>query len=138
MRAQLIAQREKIPVASQQRASQIVCEQLQQLSLFDSAEKIGFYWPMRGEIDARPFIEFLRARHKQCYLPRLSLHTSRLLEFYCYDPAQKLIPNKFNIPEPTADPHSFIATQQLDIVLVPLVLLMKIIIVLEQVADIMM
>jgi len=121
MRAQLITRREQTSIASQQRASAMVCQQLQQLDLFKSAQDIAFYWPVRGEIDARSLINALIIENKKCYLPRLSTHTPRLLEFYRYDPEKNLIPNQFNIPEPAADPRYFIATQKLDIVLAPLV-----------------
>ena len=116
----LMQQRAELTNEQINSAAEKICAQLSALPEVQQATTIGFYWPVRGEVDVRPLINAALLENKPCYLAALSENTERLLEFYHYTKDTVLTPNKFDIPEPTKDPTALITNDQLDVVLVPM------------------
>jgi len=99
------------------RASRMLCMRLRRHPLFIKATRVGFYYPNDGEVDVTPVAAGRTAR--QFYLPVLPARGKRRLWFSAYKPGQKLIKDRFGIPEPAG--FHRIRAEDLDLVLVPLV-----------------
>lgn len=83
------------------------------------ARRVALYAPGDGELDPSPLIDALIARHRMVALPVVL--PDRLLGFYRYTPATKLIANRYGLAEPDSRTSAFIDRRTLDAVLVPLV-----------------
>ena len=118
MRKHLMQQRAELSQEAVQQGSQHICHKLLNLEIVQKANHIGFYWPVRGEVDVRAAIEALWQQGKNSYLPVLT-DTEREMQFYQYDANTKLVNNQFDIPEPVVDPKTHRAVQDLDVVIVP-------------------
>lgn len=68
-----------------------------------------------------PIIERCWACGKHVYLPVLSSDRHGRLEFARYLPDSRMLPNRFNIPEPQVVPGSLVSARALDLALTPLV-----------------
>ena len=88
--------------------------------LIRDARRIAAYWPADGELDPRPLL--VRAARLGCTLYLPVLQTGRLprLWFAPYDPASRLVPNRFGIPEPVSR-RARLHPRHLDLILLPLV-----------------
>ncbi|MCJ7512320.1 MAG: 5-formyltetrahydrofolate cyclo-ligase [Anaerolineales bacterium] len=107
--------RDELAPAFRDRASQRICERMQQWSAFQSATVVSAHLPMRGEVDLQPLIvgvpNFLWA------IPRLADAPVRHLLFHVYHP-QHLIPHRFGMPDP--DPGlPVVAPEHPDLIFVP-------------------
>ena len=102
-----------------QQASAQICDKLKTLEPIKQAKTIGFYWPVRGEIDVRPFIAEAWQQQQKTYLPVLDNDQERVMHFYAYDEQTQLTENHFGIPEPDPKTATTIAAAQLDVVIVP-------------------
>lgn len=84
-----------------------------ELHSFINAQNIGLYMPLPQEVQ----IQALLQQPKNKYLP--VVQSDMHLEFHLYDKHQPLIPNKWNIEEPSPlQPH--IDIHQLDIIFIPM------------------
>lgn len=83
------------------------------------ARRIALYAPGDGELDSSPLIDALIARHRVVALPVVL--PDRLLGFYRYTPATKLIANRYGLAEPDSRTGVFVDRRTLEAVLVPLV-----------------
>lgn len=84
-----------------------------------SARRIALYWPMDGEMDARPLLKRLRRMRKRCFLPLLSgLWHERL---WFVPVGTRMRNNCFGIPEPVVPARARLRARELDLVFVPLV-----------------
>lgn len=117
LRAHLRRQRRKLSLYQQRIASrdlqQLICQQ----ALFLTSRRIAFYLANDGEIDPACLLARAHKLGKQCYLPLLQ--KNRTLLFARYKPGDKLINNRFQIPEPIS--KELLRPHQLDMVLMPLV-----------------
>lgn len=60
---------------------------------------VGFYWPFRGEFDARPLVRSLRGQGARLALP-VVVEKAAPLVFREWWPGKKLTPGVWNIPVP--------------------------------------
>lgn len=60
---------------------------------------VGFYWPFKGEFDARPLVETLIQQGHSAALPAV-IEQRMPLEFRDYIPGEKLVPGIWKIPVP--------------------------------------
>lgn len=76
---------------------------------------LGFYWPFKGEFDARPLVRRLQQRGGRFALP-VVVEKAAPLVFRAWAPGEKLVPGVWQIPVPEADRRV-----EPDFLLVPLV-----------------
>jgi len=92
------------------------------LSLLMRANKIGCYFPDRGEVDLRPLMHWIWQLDRPVYLPVLHPFRQGHLLFCATYPSSWLRLNHYGIPEPESRNHSEILTPvNLDVVVTPLV-----------------
>jgi len=60
---------------------------------------VGFYWPFKGEFDARPLIDELLAQGHTAALPAV-VEPRTPLEFRSYQAGEELVPGVWKIPVP--------------------------------------
>jgi 5-formyltetrahydrofolate cyclo-ligase len=77
--------------------------------------QVGFYWPFKGEFDARPLIEDLMKRGHSAALPAV-VEKNTPLEFRRYEAGEELVPGIWKIPVPKR--RDIVAP---DVLIVPLV-----------------
>lgn len=63
---------------------------------------LGFYWPFKGEFDARPLVRRLHGQGGRFGLP-VVIEKAAPLAFRAWAPGDKLVPGVWQIPIPEAD-----------------------------------
>lgn len=121
LRQQLRATRRSLGEEEQALLSQSAVQQLIHHRVFLAADHIACYLPNDGELDLTYLISQAWSMGKSVYLPVLSIHHRNHLHFLSYQPDDKLVTNRFGIPEPVMHPHNMIDIKRLDLVLMPLV-----------------
>ena len=111
-------QRANMRSSEQKKASAIINEQLTQHPVFLLSQTIAGYKAIQHEIDPSALIHEAWQHKKICYLPVLQ---GQQLIFCVYQEETLLIKNQFNIPEPAPPLNNCIASNDLDLVLVPLI-----------------
>ncbi len=86
---------------------------------FRRAKRVGIYWPSDGEID--PLTLLGRQRGKQWHLPVLQRFPRKTLMFVRWRPGERLMANRFGIPEPQRRGRRIRNAQSLDLLLMPVV-----------------
>ena len=86
-----------------------------------NSRHIAVYLPSDGEIDPQPLMHYLWSLGKTLYLPVLVSFSDQRLWFSSYSPGDRLVLNRFAIPEPERAHHQRIKPMSLDLVLTPLV-----------------
>lgn len=121
LRQQLRAQRRGLDAREHARLSDAATAHLLRHRLFRAARHIACYLPNDGEPDLSEFILRCWNIGKTVYLPVLShIHHNRLL-FLPFHAGDRLVENRFGIPEPVLRPRSRVSLTSLDLVLTPLV-----------------
>lgn len=124
-RRELRAARRNLHPREQKRHAASVAKQLKHHRLFLRARRIAVYLPADGELDPRPLLKYAQKRGKACYLPVLRPRNTRWgrgkLWFVRVRPGNRLLPNRFGIPEPTARGRQLKLPWHLDLLLMPLV-----------------
>ena len=110
--------RQSLTIYQQRQAAKKVNNHFCRSAAFLTANHIAFYLPNDGEISPEKLIETALNSDKKCYLPVITQNGK--LQFKHYMPGDKLIKNKYGIPEPMPN-KPLIPTKQLDLVLMPLV-----------------
>ena len=114
-------QRRRALSSAQRRAvARRICKNLCTSLLFLHSRRIGCYLANDGEPDLAPVIARCSAMGKRCYLPALHPLGHNRLDFLPYRPGERLIPNKYRIPEPV-DRSGTAPPWALDLLLLPLV-----------------
>lgn len=98
-----------------------VANRLRRDPLFLHARRIGAYLAADGEIDPSPLLRAAFAAGKRCYLPVLHPFAGPSLWFCEWRPGDRLMPNRFAIPEPVPQLRPPHLAWHLDVLLVPLV-----------------
>ena len=82
------------------RASQSICERLENWMIFRQSQTILTYMPIKGEVDLTPLLD----RHPEKYwvLPRIIPEENHRMVFHAYD-AGRLVRHPFGMAEPAAD-----------------------------------
>ncbi len=117
LRQQIRAKRAKLTPELRQQAAKKIANRIVKTEIFKNSKSIAAYIAVQGEADSFPLMQHAWAANKICYLPILT--AERKLLFAKYEPNDPLINNRYNIPEP--QPTNLINTQDLDIVIIPLV-----------------
>ena len=121
LRREIRNRRRQLPQQTQLQHSRQLLRLAAHFSPFLHSRRIAFYLASRGEID--PFLLMERALKagKQVYLPVLRNRPSGSLWFAAYQPGDKLVDNRFGIPEPIAHSRRTVMPWSLDMVCIPLV-----------------
>lgn len=119
LRQFLRAQRRALTAAQQQRAALHLADRMALQQAFRRAQHIAVYIANDGELDASLLAQRGWAQGKECYLPVLGKRTPSMA-FARYRPGDKLLRNRYGIPEPMPRSPRICATE-LDLVCLPLV-----------------
>ena len=119
IRSRVRTLRRALSSAERQQAAQHLATRVASLSLFAEAQHIAGYLAFDGEMDPAPLLEYAMAAGKIIYLPVLMGEAP--MQFGAYRPGDELKPNRFGIPEPQLPKAELRASQDLDLVLTPLV-----------------
>lgn len=101
----------------QQEKSQRIINHILHSTIFSDAQKIGYYYAVRGEAD--PSNLNSNRSHKSFYLPVIS-SKPQALKFAPITSITQYQNNKFSIPEPTYKPSQLINAIKLDLLIIPL------------------
>lgn len=115
LRKQCRALRRELGEEHRQRASRSICEHLAAWEIFQRAETVAAYLPMKAEVDLRPLLEQFPA--KRWLLPRIAPEEGHRMDFHIYDPA-RLVVHPFGMAEPAAD-LPVVAAAEIELVLAP-------------------
>lgn len=88
---------------------------------FWRARRIALYRAADGEPDLAPLLPMASARRQRLYLPALRPRPQRSLWFLPYRPGERLVANRFGIPEPPLRDRRPCPPWGLDLILLPLV-----------------
>ena len=121
LRRNIQKHRRNLSITFQQNASQKATKHLASHLLFQQSHRIAFYVAVNGEIDPKPLLQIAQELGKMCYLPVIDPSTNNRLKFIEYHPENRLVPNKYGIPEPMINEHKQIEPELLDLVITPLI-----------------
>ena len=96
LRQERIAAREALSAAEHARLSAAVLDHLYRLLAIRPAGMIGFYWPIRAEIDCRPLMTLLLAQGWRTCLPVI-VDRVQALEFHEWTPESLMVPGAHGI-----------------------------------------
>lgn len=113
--------RRKLTAVERYKAGASICHILSRKSCFLSAKSIAVYFSQDGEIPLDMLVSRIWQSAKRCYLPILTGCGKPQMRFAPYLERSKLVENRFNIPEPVVPRKKRVNSQNLDLVLVPLV-----------------
>ena len=117
LRRQLRQRRRQLSPQQQRTASRQLERLLSRDMRFIKSQHIAFYLANDGEINPKPLLDRALKMKKHCYLPVLN---GKKLWFARYCKGDKLINNRFGIPEPR-NKHRRLPAKSLSMVLMPLV-----------------
>jgi 5-formyltetrahydrofolate cyclo-ligase len=87
---------------------------------FRRADRIAAFCGSNGELDPLPLLQHAADLKRQCFLPVLHPFRPGRLWFTRWRPGDRLVRNRFGIPEPLIGPDKLVAARRLDLVIVPL------------------
>lgn len=119
LRKKLRRQRRALPLAYRRQAAVAASRTLAALPEFRRARRIGVYWTHGPELDTTPLILRAHKQGKIVYFPVLGPPPTHRLHFAAWRRGERLIRNRFGIPEPLQ--HKTIRARFLDLMVVPLV-----------------
>lgn len=119
IRRELRARRRRLTPVEQRDHAQRLARQLSRLWRFRRAARVALYWPADGEIDPRLVLGLRCA--KQWHIPVLQRFPNKTLMFVRWRPGERLVRNRFGIPEPARRGYRVRHAQSLDLLLMPLV-----------------
>lgn len=93
---------------------------MQLLLRYGRARRIAAYVGANHEVDPMPLLVAAAKHAKQCYLPVLHPYRPGRLLFRRWRPGQRMVMNRYRIPEPAPGHSALIPARHLDLVLVPL------------------
>jgi len=98
-RARLLAARLAVPAAEREAWTARIAAALPPLMPWQKGGILGFYWPVRGEVDLRPLAPALIATGWALALPAVT-DPAGPLEYRAWAPSEALGPGRYGIPEP--------------------------------------
>lgn len=117
LRNMLRQRRQALSEQQQYQSAQIITNKVAELGEFQCASHVALYLANDGEVNTEALIELSHELGKSCYLPCVD---GKQMTFHRYQPGQKLVVNRYGIPEP--EPSSeLIRAEALDLVILPLV-----------------
>ena len=121
IRQVLSHKRRRLTTQEQQQKSELIIKNIKQSSEFIHAKNIALYHAVRGEADPSELMSSnLTHFNKQFYLPVISLDKENNLVFAAINENTEYKPNSFSIPEPIVKSSELINTEDLDLVIMPL------------------
>ncbi|WP_075184861.1 5-formyltetrahydrofolate cyclo-ligase [Teredinibacter haidensis] len=117
LRSHIRSQRNALSSLQQRTAASNLCNQIVKLPEYKRARHIALYFANDGEISPHHLGQTARSQQKKTYYPVL---TRQQMIFRPYKGRQKLMKNRFNIPEPLPR-YRARQVRELDIVFLPLV-----------------
>jgi 5-formyltetrahydrofolate cyclo-ligase len=120
LRQHLKRTRLELSARAQAEAAIAATARVTQQPRFLHAKRIAGYFGSKGELNPMPLLEQAAALNKQCYLPVLHPFFSGRLWFCRWQPGDRLVRNRFGIPEPVFHANKQITARNLDLVIVPL------------------
>lgn len=106
-------------------AREQLSEQIYQRTLktqfYQQAENIALYLAALGEVETHKLLEHALSRSKRVYLPVLDPTRKDQMYFVRFRKGERLVKNRFGMPEPELKKDDIISAKQLDLVLCPLV-----------------
>ncbi len=115
VRAEMLRTRQQLSPSTHLEKSQEVLQRLVALFKRRSAGMVGFYWPIKGEIDVLPLVELLIEKGWTAALP-VVVAQKKALEFRVWRPRIPMTKGVYEIPHPQNGPAVLPGT-----VVVPLV-----------------
>jgi len=119
IRKKYLSIRAAIDDATQKVASDTICQHIQTLNAYQTAQHIGFYHAVGKEVCLKPLQLNAELEHKHTYLPVIQPQGTLL--FIKYQNQDPLVQNLFCIQEPIAAHQKPFPMEELDLLLVPLV-----------------
>lgn len=121
LRQRLRRARRQLSFSQQRHAAHGVTRQLLQAPVWQCARRIAFYQAVGGEIDPAPALQRAWQQGKTCYLPVLHPFKSDHMLFVRTRPGDRLLYNRWGIPEPKLCLKNRVSPRRLNLVLMPLV-----------------
>lgn len=112
--------RSKVSFSYKNKASNQICTRVSLLEDYRHAKRIALYFSVNGEIDLGLLWNNAPLQGKFCYFPVLN-EDNLILSFLPATPATPFKKNRYGIPEPDVSPDLAIPTEQLDLILMPVV-----------------
>lgn len=119
-RREIRFRRSRLSSRERHNAAEKIKQQVITSHSFLVSKLIAIYAPVAGEIDTMPIARKAWHMSKEIYLPVL-LSYRRRLAFARYQASTTMRPNRVGIDEPQGDPKHRHGSQQLDLILLPLV-----------------
>jgi len=120
LRQRLKRARLALSARAQKKAAAAATARILKHPRFRRARRIAGYFGSKGELNPVPLMQRAAELDKQCYLPVLHPFRKGQLWFCRWRPGERLILNRFDIPEPVVHADRLIAARDLDLVIVPL------------------
>ncbi len=118
LRREMRQRRAALDARERMRASQAVAAQLLSMRELATPRTVAVYWAVQSELPLMHAVTALqRAGHRLC-LP--VIQADNTLRFAPWQASTRMRPNRFGIPEPDVNGDEWLAPDQLDIVLLPL------------------
>ncbi len=118
LRREIRARRRALSDAERTRASNMVATNLKSLPQWQDATRIALYLSQDGEVDTGPVADLARSEDKALYLPVLA--ADQHMDFARWETGAVLVPNRYGIPEPSAEVPR-VSAAELDVICLPLV-----------------
>jgi len=100
LRAELIARRQAVPLELRRQAAEVIGGRLTRLQAALGRSVIGFYWPIRHEIDLRAWARALAQSGKVTLCLPVVVRPDSPLEYWRWTPETDMRPSFWNIPVP--------------------------------------
>ena len=113
--------RRALTSAQQRNAAHGLLNQVLKHPLYQRSRRIAFYLPNDGEIDPTLALRKALDRNKECYLPVLYRGGENRLLFGRTLTLTNMKLNRFGIPEPNIAKYGWVFSNELDLILAPLV-----------------
>lgn len=121
VRKNMRAARRALTPAQQRNAARGLLNQVLKHPLYQRSRRIAFYLPNDGEIDPTLALRKALDRNKECYLPVLYRGGENRLLFGRTLTLTNMGLNRFGIPEPNIAKYGWVFSNELDLILAPLV-----------------
>lgn len=120
LRRHLRRARSALSASERQAAGDAAVQRVLRLRQFRKARRIAGFVGTRGELDPMPLLRLAIGRHKVCYLPVLHPFKPGRLWFCRWRPGDRLLRNRYGIPEPIPGGNRLLPARRLDLIIVPL------------------
>jgi 5-formyltetrahydrofolate cyclo-ligase len=121
LRSRIRSERTRLPMWQRTQLAVGASRVFVRTTLFRRSRSLACYVAHRGEMDPMPLVRRAWRVGKRVYLPVLPALDGCRLWFAPYEPGDRLLPNRFGIPEPDKPLRLMRRAAQLDLILAPVV-----------------